>query len=47
MNACIKYKMESKDKLKEVDTKNSTCYYFGDIMRVVDIDFNNVLLDEE
>ena len=39
--------MESKDKLKEVDTKNRKCYYFGYTMRVVDIDFNNVLLDEE
>ena len=25
-------KMESKDELKEIDIKNSTCYYFDDIM---------------
>ena len=26
-------KMESKDKLKETDIKNCTCYYFDDLMR--------------
>ena len=39
--------MESKDKLKEIDIKNYTCYYFDDKMRVIDIDFNNILLDEK
>ena len=39
--------MKSKDKLKEIDIKNYTCYYFEDIMRVIDIDFNNILLDEK
>ena len=39
--------MEHKDKLKEIDIKNRTCYYFYDIMRVTDIDFNNILLDEK
>ena len=38
--------MESKNKLKEIDIKNRTRYYFDDIMRVTDIDFNNILLDE-
>ena len=38
--------MESKNKLKEIDIKNRTCYYFDDIMRVIDVDFNNILLDE-
>ena len=28
--------MESKDELKETDIKNRTCYYFDDIMRVID-----------
>ena len=32
MNVCIKYKNESKDKLKEIDIKNLTCYYFYDVM---------------
>ena len=31
--------MESKDKLKETDIKNCTCFYFDDILRVIDIDF--------
>ena len=39
--------MESKDKLKEIDIKNRTCHYFDDTMRVIDIDFNNILLDEK
>ena len=38
--------MESKNKLKEIDIKNRTCYYFDDIMRVTDVDFNNILLEE-
>ena len=42
--------MENKDELKEVDIKNSTCYYFDDIMRAwdtdIDTDFSAVLLDE-
>ena len=39
-------KMESKDELKEVDIKNRTRYYFNDTMRVSDIYFNNISLDE-
>ena len=39
--------MERKDELKEIHIKNCTCYYFGDIMRVVGIDFDNILLDEK
>ena len=39
--------MESKDELKETDIKNRTCYYFDDIIRDIDIDFNNILLDEK
>ena len=38
--------MESNDKLKEIDIKNSTFYFFNDIMRVRDFDFHNILLDE-
>ena len=30
--------MESKDRLKEIDIKNRTLYYFDDIMRALDID---------
>ena len=39
--------MESKDELKEIDIKNRKCYYFDDIMRVTDINFSNILLNEK
>ena len=39
--------MNSKNELKEIDIKNHTCYYFDDTMRVKDIDFDNILLDEK
>ena len=39
--------MESNDELKEIDIKNRTCYYFGDIMRVVVIDFDNISSDKK
>ena len=39
--------MKSKDELKEIDIKNCTCYYFDDIMRVIDIDFSDILLIEK
>ena len=38
--------MESKDELKEIDIKNCTCFNL-DIMRVIDIDFSNILLNEK
>ena len=36
-------------RLKEIDIKNRTCYYSGDIIRLWDrdIDFNDILLDEK
>ena len=40
-------KVDSKDELKEIDIKNRTCYYFDDIMRVIDINFSNILLNEK
>ena len=36
--------MESKDELKEFEIKNYTCYYFGGMMRVRDINLNDILL---
>ena len=39
--------MERKDELKEIDIKNRTCYYFDDIIRDLDIYFDNILLDEK
>ena len=39
--------MESKNEFKEIDTKNSTYYYFGDIIKTEDFDINNILIDEK
>ena len=39
--------MESKDKLKEIDIKICTCYYFDDILRLINFGYNNILLDEK
>ena len=39
--------MESNDELKEIDIKNHACYYFDDIIRDFDINFDNILLDEK
>ena len=39
--------MESKDELKEIDIKNRTCYYFNDIMKTIDINSSNILLDKK
>ena len=34
--------MESNGKLKEIDIKNCTCYYFNNIIKIEDFDFDNV-----
>ena len=39
--------MESNNELKEIDVKNCTCYYFGDIINISDFHLNNILLDEK
>ena len=39
--------MESENELKKIDIKNCTCYYFDDIMRVVEIDFDNILFKKK
>ena len=38
-------KMESSDKLKEIDINNRTCYYFDDIIKIGDFDLDNILID--
>ena len=38
--------MDSNDELKETVIKNRTCYYFDDIMRVIDIDFSDIFLNK-
>ena len=37
--------MEGKNEFKEIYTKNSTFYYFGDIIKTEDFDINNILRD--
>ena len=41
--------MKSKDKLKEIDIKNHTCYYFDDVIRLWDrdINFSDIFLEEK
>ena len=39
--------MESKNKLKEIDIKNRTCYYFDDIIKIEDFDGDNILIDKK
>ena len=41
--------MESKDKLKEIDIKNHTCYCFPDTIRFWDrdVEFSDILLDKK
>ena len=39
--------MESKNKLKEIDIKNRTCYYFDDIMSDLIICSDDILLDKK
>ena len=39
--------MESNDKLKDIDIKNRTCYYFDDITKIEDFGINKILIDEK
>ena len=39
--------MESNDKLKEIDIKKRTCYYFDYIIKMEDFDLNNMLIDKK
>ena len=38
--------MEGKNKLKEIDIKNRTCYYFDNINKIEDFDIN-IVIDEK
>ena len=40
-------KIESNEELKKNDIKNCTCYYFDDIIKIKDFDFNNILIHEK
>ena len=39
--------MESKNELKKTDIKNRTYLYFDDIMKAIDINFSDILLNEK
>ena len=39
--------MVSYDELKEIDIKKHLSYYLNDIMRVLDTNFDNILLDKK
>ena len=39
--------MKSNDKLKEIDIKNCTFYYFNDVVKTEDFDLDNILIDEK
>ena len=39
--------MESKNELNETYINILKCYYFDDIMRIRDINFDNILLDQK
>ena len=42
-------KMENKNEFKKIDIediRNCRCYYFDDIIKAIDINFNDTLLDE-
>ena len=38
--------MENNNIFKEIDIKNCTCYYFDDITKIEDFDFDNILINE-
>ena len=38
--------MDSDDELKEIDVRNSMCYYFDDIIKIEDVGID-ILIDEK
>ena len=39
--------MEDTNKLKEINVKNHSCYYFDDIIKFEDFDLDDILIDEK
>ena len=37
--------MDSNDELKNIDIRSRTCYYFDDIIKIEDLDLDNILID--
>ena len=46
INKCI-IKIESNDKLKEINIKSRMCYYFNNTSKTEDFDLHNILIDKE
>ena len=40
-------KIESNNKLKEIDIKNRSCYYFSNTIKTENVDLGNILIDEK
>ena len=36
-----------RNKLKEIGIKNRTCYYYGELIKIEDFDFGNILIDRK
>ena len=44
----LKYVIKTEsNELKEIHIKNCTCYYFDDIIKIEDFDFDNIIIDEK
>ena len=39
--------MDSNNKLKEIDIRNSTCYYLDDTININDLHLDNLLIDQK
>ena len=39
--------MDNNDELIEISIENCTRYYFDDIIKIKDFDFDNILIDEK
>ena len=37
--------MDSNNESNEIDIKNGICYYFDDIIKIEDLDLDNILID--
>ena len=46
INNCI-INVDSNDKLKEIDIKNRTCYYFDDIIEIEHFNLHDILIDKK
>ena len=37
--------MEKYDEFKKIDIKSGTCYYFDEIIKIEDLNFDNILIN--